>query len=308
MDLNINSPSYYTQEYGVDDDIYWMCRELSNFVKEKKYSDVINIIGIVPIIAPASVIEKGLCKAHKRCEPKSGFASVSLQIDYEEYVNADTANKKRLIIDNILSSVKAVSQKGKIDYCLFAEDVRTFCENNGVMNKTMIRLKDIKQLGLFITWRLLYLGVQSGHIETEEVIEYAIEKLEEGSEREEIRELAGAYAEEHEEICNVLWKLTEQEDTQNDIENRKIRAVIVSRVLKTKNKNCINGLMDITDLWIELGYPDDSPHIIQGKGNCVSPSEYYTMDNYNFLYEKNVEWLKMELEDLRKNNKNNYSF
>ena len=38
MDLNINSPSYYTQEYGVDDDIYWMCRELSNFVKEKKYS------------------------------------------------------------------------------------------------------------------------------------------------------------------------------------------------------------------------------------------------------------------------------
>lgn len=164
----------------------------------------------------------------------------------------------------------------------------------------MIRLKDIKQLGLFITWRLLYLGVQSGHIETEEVIEYAIEKLEEGSEREEICELAGAYAEEHEEICNVLWKLTEQEDTQNDIENRKIRAVIVSRVLKSKNKNCINGLMDITDLWIELGYPDDSPHIIQGKGNCVSPSEYYTMDNYNFLYEKNVEWLKMELEDLRK--------
>jgi len=137
MDLNINSPSYYTQEYGIDDDIYWMCRELSDFVKEKKYSDVINIIGIVPIIAPESVIEKGLCKSHKKCEPQYGFASVSLQIDYEEYVKADTANKKRLIIDNILASVKSVSKKGKLNYSLFAEDVRNFCERNDIIIKNV---------------------------------------------------------------------------------------------------------------------------------------------------------------------------
>lgn len=132
MDLNINSPSYYTREYGVEDDIYWMCRDLSAYVKEKKYSDVINIIGIVPIVAPASVLEKGLCKAHKKCEPKSGFASVSLHIDYEEYLKADTAQKKTLIVNNVLLSVKAVSTKGKINYKLFAEDVQAFCENNGI--------------------------------------------------------------------------------------------------------------------------------------------------------------------------------
>ena len=133
MDLNINSPSYYTQEHGVEDDIYWMCRDLSAYVKEKKYSDAINIIGIVPIIAPASVLEKGLCKAHKKCEPQFGFASVSLQIDYEEYVKTDTANKKRLIIDNILESVKSVSKKEKINYSLFEEDVREFCDNNNII-------------------------------------------------------------------------------------------------------------------------------------------------------------------------------
>ena len=43
---------------------------------------------------------------------------VSLQIDYEEYVKADTTNKKRLIIDNILESVKSVSKKEKINYSL----------------------------------------------------------------------------------------------------------------------------------------------------------------------------------------------
>ena len=133
MDLNINSPSFYTQEYGVDDDIYWMCRELSAFVREKEYSDVINSIGIVPIIAPKSVIEKGLCKTHKKCEPKAGFASICLQMDYEEYVKADISTKKKLKIDNILASVKSVSKRGKINYSLFEEDVRIFCENNDIM-------------------------------------------------------------------------------------------------------------------------------------------------------------------------------
>ena len=58
---------------------------------------------------------------------------VSLQIDYEEYVKADTTNKKRLIIDNILESVKSVSKKEKINYSLFEEDVREFCDNNNII-------------------------------------------------------------------------------------------------------------------------------------------------------------------------------
>lgn len=133
MDLNVNSPSYYTQEYGIDDEIYWMCRELSHLVKEKKYSDIINTIGIVPIVAPSSVIEKGFCKEHKKCEIAYGFASISLHISFEEYVKADILCKKRLIIDNILKSVKSVSKKGKIDYDAFEKDVKEFCENNDII-------------------------------------------------------------------------------------------------------------------------------------------------------------------------------
>ena len=132
MNLNINSPVYYTQEYGVDDDIYLMCRKLSDAVKEKEYSDILSIVGIVPIIAPLPVIERGLCKEHKKCEPQYGFASVSLQISYEEYVNSDVSSKKRLIIDNILKSVKAISRKGRINYFSFENDVKEFCQNNNI--------------------------------------------------------------------------------------------------------------------------------------------------------------------------------
>ena len=133
MELNINSPSYYTDEYGVEDEIYWMCRELSAYVREKEYSDVIHIVGILPIIAPKSVIDKGLCKTQKKCEPRAGFASICLQVDYEEYVKADISTKKKLMIDNILASVKSVSKRGKINYSLFEEDVLKFCENKNII-------------------------------------------------------------------------------------------------------------------------------------------------------------------------------
>lgn len=127
MELNINSPTYYKNIFGVDDDIYRMCRELSIFMKDKNYSDIISSVGVCPIVAPQQELDKGLWKETKKCELKYGFASVSLQIDYDAYVNADINQKKQLMIDNILKSVKAISKKGKIDYKQFEEDVKQYC-------------------------------------------------------------------------------------------------------------------------------------------------------------------------------------
>lgn len=65
MELNINSPSYYTRQYGVIDEIYDMCREIRIWVKDKHYSPVVDIVGIIPIVAPKEVIDSGLCKEGK---------------------------------------------------------------------------------------------------------------------------------------------------------------------------------------------------------------------------------------------------
>ena len=82
------------------------------------------------------------------------------------------------------------------------------------------------------------------------------------------------------------------------INNIKLRATRVNNFLKDKNTNCIDGLMGLTELWLELGYTADSPHIIQGKDNNISPVEYYTEANYNYLYEKNKQWLRDEVDFL----------
>lgn len=128
MELNINSPAYYTKEFGVDNEIYWMCRRLSALIEKNNYSGIINVIGIVPIVAPRSWIEKGLWKEKRRCDLKYGVASVSLHIDYDEYVKADISEKKKLMINNILSSVKSISKRAKLDYKSFENDVKKFCK------------------------------------------------------------------------------------------------------------------------------------------------------------------------------------
>ena len=52
MELNINSPAYFTNYYGVDDEVYSYCQNLHNFFKTQEYSETLTIIGITPIVAP----------------------------------------------------------------------------------------------------------------------------------------------------------------------------------------------------------------------------------------------------------------
>ena len=120
MELNINSPSYFTKQYGVIDEIYSMCRGISKHVE--------NIVGITPIIAPKDIIEQGLFKQEKKCDIKYGFASVSLWIDYDEYLKADITDKQIMIVKNILASIKTISRKAKIDYKQFCEDIFQYCK------------------------------------------------------------------------------------------------------------------------------------------------------------------------------------
>lgn len=52
LNLFINSPIYYTQQYGIDDDIYQLCSYISNNIDIAKYTTAIDTMAITPIIAP----------------------------------------------------------------------------------------------------------------------------------------------------------------------------------------------------------------------------------------------------------------
>ena len=131
MSLYLNSPSYYSIVHGIDDDVYKMCSLISKGITVGKYTTKLESIGITPIIAPEGEIKKGLYKEVKKISLTYGFAIVSLQIDYDQYVCSEVAGKKELILDNILESLKIVKKRLGVnfDYETIREDILYIVSN-----------------------------------------------------------------------------------------------------------------------------------------------------------------------------------
>ena len=123
MELNINSPAYFTNVYGIDDEVYKYCQTLHVFFREKEYSDKLKIIGIIPVIAPEEEYIQGKWKESTRYISNGECASITIRIDYSEYYEADSSYKILLIKDMLLRAVKKVKSKARFDFERFREDL-----------------------------------------------------------------------------------------------------------------------------------------------------------------------------------------
>ena len=123
MDLQINSPGFFSAEHGIDDEIYWFFRKITMYFIGKEYSEIINTVGLAPIVAPAEILGQGLWAEYTKIDKMSKLAMVSKQTDYLEYLNSDIEGKKQLMVENILSSIKSITKRGKFDYERFERDL-----------------------------------------------------------------------------------------------------------------------------------------------------------------------------------------
>lgn len=124
MDININSPAYYSSIYGVNDAVYNLCKDIRLFVKDKSYSDKVNIIGICPIVAPESEINKW--KEEVKYDFKYSMVTIWKRIDYNSFVSSGDQGKCKLMLNCILESIKHVSRKSKLDFNRFENDIIIF--------------------------------------------------------------------------------------------------------------------------------------------------------------------------------------
>ena len=126
MNLFINSPCYYTKENGVIDDIYRLCRMISLNIDITLYTDVLDTIGITPIIAPTQILESGKCKEVRHISLTYRMADISLISDYDSFLKADMMLKKKMIIENIFRSLGVIKRrlKGKFDYERIENDIK----------------------------------------------------------------------------------------------------------------------------------------------------------------------------------------
>ena len=129
MELNINSPAYFTQQYGVDESVYRYCQKCYEYFKEKEYSEVLKIIGICPQCAPKDLYQQGKWKEQVRFIGNASCASIAIRIDFDQYYNATDEEKIIIIKNAILEAVKKVRTKGKFDYKSFSQDLQKMTES-----------------------------------------------------------------------------------------------------------------------------------------------------------------------------------
>ena len=123
MELNINSPAYYSSQYGIDDDVYRYCQNLYMFFKDKEYSETLNVIGIVPVVAPEEEYNQEKWKEGIRFISNGKCASITIRMNYIDYHKASSSERILMIRDMLLNAVKKVKTKGKFDYDKFCADL-----------------------------------------------------------------------------------------------------------------------------------------------------------------------------------------
>jgi len=141
-------------------------------------------------------------------------------------------------------------------------------------------------------------------ITIDEIVFYAEERLSFASDPE--RDLILKFqtpdlrSETREEIKNLLIPLSELAGGDHEVELRKWRLVLLEQVLEKIPKYPLYGLMALTEFWQSFGFPSDSPHEIQGRGNEITPEQYYQQENLTRLLRRHYVWIKDEKAVLKK--------
>lgn len=123
MNLNINSPAYFSEHYGVDDDVYRFCQRTYLFFKDKEYSSTLHTIGITLVAAPQEAYDSGLWKESVQLIGGKECAIITIRMDFNRYYEADSNEKILQIRETIIEAVKKVKTKGAFDVKTFEEDL-----------------------------------------------------------------------------------------------------------------------------------------------------------------------------------------
>ncbi len=122
MELNVNSPAYFKDHFGIDDEVYNFFQKAYQFFLDKEYSDTLHIIGITPIVAPQELYENGAWEESVRLVGNKSCAIISARMDFEEYYKADSVKRICLIKSLVLKFAKKVKSRVRFDYEKFEQD------------------------------------------------------------------------------------------------------------------------------------------------------------------------------------------
>jgi hypothetical protein len=102
------------------------------------------------------------------------------------------------------------------------------------------------------------------------------------------------HTEGRETITEHLARLSDLSGCDPSHELRKWQVVLLEDLLDHIPSDPLYGLIALTEFWQNFGFPADSPHEVQGKGNTISPDDYYQESNYRRLVSRHKAWIEQE--------------
>jgi hypothetical protein len=168
----------------------------------------------------------------------------------------------------------------------------------------MIRLHEFKDNGLEVNWGTILIGLDGPgklppQIIPKEVVDYAVELISQSNNQpDSIWILADLSENDTSEIKRLVWELEKGEKLSREVEIDKWKVLLLQRILSELNNEPIYDLLKLTEFWEKFDYPKDSPHIVQGLHNDISPTDYYTEENYKEIVKNHKLWIEAKLSQL----------
>ena len=159
----------------------------------------------------------------------------------------------------------------------------------------MITLEDFKNNNLKINWKVIDIGclgskIFKNELSYDDIINFSLEKFDE--KKKLILRIISSDRDEYQEMAYLVQELANIEKSEYKLAFEKWKLVYVKKNFPKLNKNIIQGLIELNELWFRLDFPEDSPYTLQGVKNNISPQEYYTEENYIYLYNKHLNWIR----------------
>ena len=165
----------------------------------------------------------------------------------------------------------------------------------------MITLEDFKNNNLKINWKVIDIAclgseIFKNELSYDDIISFSLEEFDEKNKL--ILRIVASDRDEYQEMGYLVQELANIEKSEYKLAFEKWKLVYIKKNFPKLNKNVIQGLIELNDLWVKFDFPEDSPYILQGVINNISPQEYYTEENYIYLYNRHLKWIREKIDYL----------
>lgn len=118
MNLYINAPAYFSSVHGTEDAVYRYQQYVSRHMDIRQYTRCLDTVGIAPILAPEREYAAHRYTETKLVHRKARRASLSLRMNYEQFLSAAVPDRIGMLADNILASFRVIKKRLGKDFDL----------------------------------------------------------------------------------------------------------------------------------------------------------------------------------------------